>query len=91
MDIAVLILRLVIGTSMAAHGAQTLFGWFGGRGLKSMGSWSERIGFQPGVVFALMAGLTEVAARLTMQSKGREGRWTSRLTPIAVGSWVLRS
>ncbi|MDF2771068.1 MAG: hypothetical protein K0S86_561 [Geminicoccaceae bacterium] len=60
MDIALLVLRLVIGTSLAAHGAQKLFGWFGGPGLKGMGSWFESIGFRPGVIFALLAGLAEV-------------------------------
>ena len=61
MDIALLILRVVVGASMAAHGAQKLFGWFGGSGLRGMGSWFESIGFRPGVVFALLAGLAEVS------------------------------
>ena len=61
MDIALLILRLVIGSAMTAHGAQKLFGWFGGAGLTGTGAWFETIGFRPGVVFALLAGATEVA------------------------------
>ena len=62
MDIALLILRLVIGTSMAAHGAQKLFGWFGGPGLRGVGAWFESIGFRPGPAFALLAGVAEVSA-----------------------------
>lgn len=61
MDIALLILRLVIGSAMTAHGAQKLFGWFGGAGLTGTGAWFETIGFRPGVVFALLAGATEVS------------------------------
>jgi uncharacterized membrane protein YphA (DoxX/SURF4 family) len=47
MNTALLILRLVLGTSMAAHGAQKLFGWFGGYGLKGTGGFFESIGFRP--------------------------------------------
>jgi len=64
MDIALLILRLVIGASMAAHGAQKLFGWFAGPGLTGVGAWFESIGFRPGVVFARLAGLAEVSGGL---------------------------
>ena len=61
MDIALLILRLVIGSALTAHGTQKLFGWFGGPGLTGTGAWFETIGFRPGVVFALLAGATEVS------------------------------
>jgi putative oxidoreductase len=61
MDIALLILRVVVGASMAAHGAQKLFGWFGGPGVAGVGAWFESIGFRPGMVFALLAGLAEVS------------------------------
>lgn len=60
MDTALLILRLVLGTAMAAHGAQKLFGWFGGYGLKGTGDFFESLGFRPGVRFARAAGTAEV-------------------------------
>jgi len=33
MDLALLLLRIVVGVLVAGHGAQKLFGWFGGHGL----------------------------------------------------------
>ncbi|PFH91407.1 hypothetical protein COI44_01555 [Bacillus sp. AFS088145] len=41
------------------HGAQKLFSWFGGYGLKGTGGWFESIGMKPGVTMALIAGLAE--------------------------------
>ena len=66
MNTSLLILRLVLGTAMAAHGAQKLFGWFGGYGLQGTGGFFESIGFRPGVRFALAAGLTEFAGGLLL-------------------------
>ena len=59
-----LALRLVIGLGMAAHGSQKLFGWFGGHGLAGTGGFFEMIGFRPGRLFALAAGVTELASGL---------------------------
>ena len=64
MDIAFLIVRLVIGLGMAAHGAQKLFGWFGGYGLAGTGGFFEGLGFKPGKLFAAAAGLGEVGSGL---------------------------
>lgn len=64
MDIALLIVRLVVGLGMAAHGAQKLFGWFGGYGLAGTGGFFEGLGFKPGKLFAAAAGLGEVGSGL---------------------------
>jgi putative oxidoreductase len=64
MAIAVLIARIVLGLGMTAHGAQKLFGWFGGYGIKGTGGFFESIGFRPGPFFALAAGLGEFAGGL---------------------------
>ena len=64
MDIALLIVRLVIGLGMAAHGAQKIFGWFGGYGLAGTGGFFEGLGFKPGKLFAGAAGLGEVGSGL---------------------------
>ena len=59
MSIGLLIGRLVFGFGLAAHGSQKLFGWFGGHGLKGTGGFFHSMGFRPGKVFALAAGLGE--------------------------------
>jgi len=37
MDVGLLILRLTVGLTLAAHGTQKLFGWFGGPGIDAVG------------------------------------------------------
>jgi putative oxidoreductase len=64
MDAGLLIVRLVVGLTMAAHGAQKLFGWFGGYGLTGTGNFMEQIGFRPGRAQALAAGVGELGAGL---------------------------
>ena len=59
MSIGILILRLLAGLTLAAHGAQKLFGWFGGYGLAGTGGFLEQLGFVPGKRNALFAGLAE--------------------------------
>ena len=57
-----LIARLVLGTMIAAHGTQKLFGWFGGYGLTGTGGFFEQLGFRPGRTFAAAASVSEIAA-----------------------------
>ncbi len=64
MIIALLIARLIVGLGLAAHGAQKLFGWFGGYGPKGTGDFFEGMGWRPGVLFAVAAGLGEVGGGL---------------------------
>ncbi|TYS18769.1 DoxX family protein [Rossellomorea vietnamensis] len=59
LDTGLLIIRLVIGLSFIGHGAQKLFGWFGGYGLEGTGGWMESLGMKPGKAMALLAGLAE--------------------------------
>jgi putative oxidoreductase len=58
------LIRIVLGLLMAAHGAQKLFGWFGGYGLTGVGGFFESLGFRPGKAFALAAGLAETGGGL---------------------------
>jgi putative oxidoreductase len=64
MDAALLIARLIVGLALAAHGTQKLLGWFGGYGVKGTGGFFESLGFRPGPVFAVAAGLGEVGGGL---------------------------
>lgn len=59
MNSGFLLVRLLLGGSLAAHGAQKLFGWFGGHGLSGTGGFMESLGFRPGKFFALASGLCE--------------------------------
>ncbi len=54
-----LLLRVPVGLIFAAHGAQKLFGWFGGYGLNATAGWMESIGLTPGLPLALLAGSAE--------------------------------
>jgi len=63
LNVAFLLIRLV-GVGMAAHGAQKLFGWFGGHGLAGTGGFFEKLGFRPGRFFAFAAGAGELAGGL---------------------------
>ena len=59
-----LIARLAIGLLMAAHGAQKLFGWFGGPGLRRFGEVLAQMGYRPGLAFASAAAVGEFASGL---------------------------
>jgi putative oxidoreductase len=59
-----LVVRLALGLVMAAHGAQKLFGWFGGYGIAGTGGFLESLGFRPGRVFATAAALAEFGGGL---------------------------
>ncbi|MDO3680120.1 DoxX family protein [Paenibacillus ehimensis] len=58
--LGLLLIRLVVGLLFIGHGAQKLFGWFGGYGPKGTGGWMESVGIKPGVVMAVLAGLMEL-------------------------------
>jgi putative oxidoreductase len=66
MDAGLLFARLTLGLLMSAHGAQKLFGWFGGYGLSGTGGFLESLGFRPGRAFAAAAGFTEFAGGLML-------------------------
>lgn len=66
MEFALLIARLFFGLGVAAHGVQKLFGWFGGYGLSGTGQWMESIGFRPGRLMALCAGMAEAGGGLLL-------------------------
>ncbi|MGW1157020.1 DoxX family membrane protein [Streptomyces sp. NPDC002513] len=79
-DGGLLLLRLVFGLLMAAHGAQKLFGIFGGGGLTATGAYLASLGFHPGKVFALICGLSELLGGL--------GLALGLLTPLASAALI---
>jgi putative oxidoreductase len=58
-DTGLLIVRLVVGLTLAAHGVQKLFGWFDGGGLSKTATEFEKMGYRPGTLFATADGLAE--------------------------------
>ena len=63
---APLALRIPAGIIFAAHGAQKLFGWFGGYGLEGTGQWMASTGLNPGYLMALLAGSAEFFGGLAL-------------------------
>lgn len=59
MDLALLVLRLVVGLLFVGHGTQKLFGAFGGGGLESTAGMFDSIGLRPGWLHARAAGTAE--------------------------------
>ena len=58
-DVGLLALRLGVGGVLMAHGAQKLFGFFGGKGIEGTAAAMESMGFEPGRESAIAAGLGE--------------------------------
>lgn len=65
-SLGLLVIRLVVGLTFAAHGTQKLFGWFGGYGIEGTGGFFESIGIKPGKPMAALAGLGEVVSGLAL-------------------------
>ncbi|MFI5998379.1 DoxX family protein [Streptomyces sp. NPDC051362] len=74
-DAGLLLLRLAVGLTLAAHGAQKLFGWFSGPGLDSTGKFFSSIGYPSGKTMAVVDGLSELLGGL--------GLALGLLTPLA--------
>ncbi|MET9382109.1 DoxX family membrane protein [Streptomyces sp. NPDC002928] len=79
-DWGLLLIRLTFGLLMAGHGAQKLFGLFGGDGLTATGKGFEALGFRPGRLFAVIGGLSELLGGL--------GLALGLLTPLAAAAIV---
>jgi putative oxidoreductase len=64
MSYGLLFLRVIVGLSLSAHGAQKLFGWFGGHGPRGTAGFFGSLGFRPPLAMALVAGMSELAGML---------------------------
>ena len=61
MSYVLLLLRVVVGGTMFSHGAQKLFGWFGGHGLRGTAGFFEVLGWRMPLAMAFLAGLAETS------------------------------
>ncbi|MGW8764315.1 DoxX family protein [Streptomyces sp. NPDC055815] len=77
-DAGLLVLRLALGLTMAVHGAQKLFGWFGGGGIEGTGQFFAASGYPSAKAFAVVAGLSETLGGL--------GLAVGLLTPLAAAA-----
>jgi putative oxidoreductase len=92
LNIGLLILRVVLGGVMMGHGAQKLFGWFGGKGFKGANKMIEAMGYRPVWFWALMSGLTEFGGGLLflvgfLTPLGSLGIIAPMLTAIVKSHW----
>ncbi|MGW3205660.1 DoxX family protein [Streptomyces sp. NPDC001135] len=79
-DVGLLLIRLTFGLLMAAHGAQKVFGLFGGPGLTATGKGFAALGYHPGKLFAAIGGLSELLGGL--------GLALGLLTPLAAAALI---
>lgn len=63
-DIGILVIRLVVGLIVAVHGAQKLFGWFGGSGPEGTAKMMEKLNLQPSRLWGFASGFNEFAGGL---------------------------
>jgi len=64
MDIALFLVRLIVGLAIARHGTEKLFGWFGGYGIAGTAGFFEQLGWRPGRLFVLAAAGAEIGGGL---------------------------
>jgi putative oxidoreductase len=82
-DLGLLLIRLALGLTFAVHGAQKVFGWWGGPGPQGWHGAMERMGFAPAPVFAWTSMLIELVGGLFVA--------IGFLTPIAAAALVAQS
>jgi putative oxidoreductase len=58
-DLALLVIRIILGITFLMHGAQKLFGWFGGGGMTETTGMLRHLGLAHPAPFAWLLGLVE--------------------------------
>jgi putative oxidoreductase len=92
-DLGILVLRLVVGGLLFGHGAQKLFGWFGGYGLAgTSGFFGAQLRLRPARFWTAMAGLTEAGGGLLLATGllnplGSLGIIAAMLTALILAHW----
>lgn len=82
-DFGLFVIRLAVGLVFAAHGAQKLFGWWGGPGMDRWTGVIEGMGVRPPRLWAAVAALNELAGGLFLA--------IGLLTPLAAAVLVAQS
>jgi putative oxidoreductase len=82
-DLSRFLLQVGIGLTFAAHGAQKVFGWWGGPGLPGWEAAMEHMGFRPAKVFALVSAYAELGGGLLLA--------VGLLTPLAAAALVAQA
>src|SRR6266550_1329948 len=80
-DAALLILRLGVGLTFAAHGAQKVFGWWGGPGISAWKGAIEHMGFRPVTLFTALSALAELVGGVLLAA----GLFTPLAGAVLVG------
>ena len=80
MDTGLLVLRIVVGLLLVGHGAQKLFGWFGGGGLNGTAWYFRSVGYRPPRLMARFAGGTELVGGAALAA--------GFMTPLAASAVV---
>ena len=84
-DAALLILRLGVGLTFAAHGAQKIFGWWGGPGINAWKGAVANMGFRPVTLFAAISALAEFGGGLLLAA----GLFTPLAGAVLVGQSMV--
>jgi putative oxidoreductase len=93
-DAALLLARGVLGASIAAHGAQKMFGWFGGPGPEGAAQFLGSLGFREPDKMARMASLAEIVSGVLIVTGAGGPIGSMLLTSVmatAVGSVHLKN
>ena len=80
MEIALLALRVIPGLLFAGHGAQKLFGVFGGHGIEGTAAGFDSMGLRPGRIHAFAGGAAELGGGLLLA--------LGLLTPLAAAALI---
>ena len=84
LSVGLFVLRVVVGLTVAGHGAQKMFGWFGGPGISGFRGWLAQMNVKPAGPWAVGAGIAEFAGGLLVA-----GGFLTQIAALAVCGSML--